>query len=120
MRPVVPGLGAQNAIVTHRQALPHKDVAAAIETVRDSKSTQRAVRLAFEFLVLTAARSGEVRLATWHEIDAAGAVWTISAARMKAKREHRVPLCGTSCFLARRPRRHCAVSPGAARTECST
>ena len=44
--------------------------------------------------MLTAARSGEVRLATWDEIDAAGAVWTISAARMKAKREHRVPLCG--------------------------
>ena len=44
--------------------------------------------------MLTAARSGEVRLATWDEIDSAGAVWTISAARMKAKREHRVPLCG--------------------------
>ena len=90
---VVPVLGAQNDIVTHRQALPHKDVAAAIATVRDSKSAQPAVRLAFEFLVLTAARSGEVRLATWAEIDRAGAVWTISASRMKAKREHRVPLC---------------------------
>ena len=43
--------------------------------------------------MLTAARSGEVRLATWDEIDTAGAVWTISAARMKAKREHRVQLC---------------------------
>ena len=91
---VLPVLGPQNDIVTHRQALPHRDVAAAIETVRGSKSAQPAVRLAFEFLVLTAARSGEVRLATWDEIDAAGAVWTISAARMKAKREHRVPLCG--------------------------
>ncbi len=91
---VVPVLGPQNDIVTHRQALPHKDVAAAIETVRDSKSAQSAVRLAFEFLVLTAARSGEVRLATWDEIDAAGAVWTVPAARMKTKREHRVPLCG--------------------------
>ena len=91
---VVPVLGPQNDIVTHRQALPHKDVAAAIETVRDSKSAQPAVRLAFEFLVLTAARSGEVRLATWDEIDATGAVWTIAAARMKAKREHRVPVCG--------------------------
>ena len=59
-----------------------------------TKSAQPAVRLAFEFLVLTAARSGEVRLATWDEIDPAGAVCTISAARMKAKREHRVPLCG--------------------------
>ena len=89
---VVPVLGPQNDIVTHRQALPHKDVAAAIETVR-AGSAKPAVRLAFEFLVLTAARSGEVRLATWDEIDTAGAVWTISAARMKAKREHRVPLC---------------------------
>ena len=90
---VVPVLGPQNDIVTHRQALPHKDVAAAIETVR-AGSAQPAVRLAFEFLVLTAARSGEVRLATWDEIDAAGAVWTVPATRMKAKREHRVPLCG--------------------------
>ena len=44
--------------------------------------------------VLTAARSAEVRLATWDEMDMAGRVWTISAERMKAKREHRVPLCG--------------------------
>ena len=87
-------LGAQNDIVTHRQALPHREVAAAIETVRASRSGQPAVKLAFEFLVLTAARSAEVRLATWDEIDVAGRVWTISALRMKAKREHRVPLCG--------------------------
>ena len=90
---VLPVLGPQNDIVTHRLALPHKDVTAAIETVRGSGSAQPAVKLAFEFLVLTAARSGEVRLATWDEIDTGGAVWTISAARMKAKREHRVPLC---------------------------
>ena len=43
--------------------------------------------------MLTAARSGEVRLATWDEIDTAGRVWTVPAMRMKAKREHRVPLC---------------------------
>ena len=49
---------------------------------------------AFELLVLTAARSGEVRLATWDEIDLDAGVWTIPAARMKAKRERRVPLCG--------------------------
>ena len=91
---VLPVLGPQNDIVTHMQALPHKDVAAAVETVRASGSAQLAVKLAFEFLVLTAARSGEVRLATWAEIDTAGRVWTISALRMKAKREHRVPLCG--------------------------
>ena len=90
---VVPILGPQNDIVTHRRALPHQDVAAAIETVRTSGSAQPAVKLAFEFLVLTAARSGEVRLATWDEVDTGGAVWTVSAERMKAKREHRVPLC---------------------------
>ena len=89
---VLPVLGAQNDIVTHRLALPHKDVAAAIETVRTSKSGQLVVKLAFEFLVLTAARSAEVRLATWDEMDTAGRVWTVPALRMKAKREHRVPL----------------------------
>ena len=90
---VLPILGPQNDIVQHRQALPHKDVAAAVETVRASASAVPAIKLAFEFLVLTAARSGEVRLATWAEMDTAGRVWTISAERMKAKREHRVPLC---------------------------
>ena len=48
--------------------------------------------LAFEFLVLTAARSGEVRNARWEQIGRDGAVWTILAERMKAGREHRVPL----------------------------
>ena len=67
-------------------------MADALATVRASQAAVTTKR-AFEFLVLTALRSGEVRLATWDEIDTAGAVWTISAARMKAKREHRVPLC---------------------------
>ena len=49
-------------------------------------------KLALEFLILTAARSGEVRKATWDEIDLGGAVWTLPAERMKANREHRVPL----------------------------
>ncbi len=89
-----PVLGPQGDIVQHMRALPHQDVAAAVETVRASDSAAPAVRLAFEFLVLTAGRSGEVRLATWDEMDVAGRVWTISAERMKAKREHRVPLCG--------------------------
>ena len=90
---VLPVLGPQNDIVTHRQALPHRDVAAAIKTVR-AGSAQPAVKLAFEFLVLTATRSGEVRGAQWAEIDTTDRVWTLSAQRMKAKREHRVPLCG--------------------------
>ncbi|WP_349816783.1 site-specific integrase [Comamonas sp. NoAH] len=47
---------------------------------------------ALEFLVLTATRSGEVRGATWQEIDMDAAVWTVPAERMKAGKEHRVPL----------------------------
>lgn len=48
-----------------------------------------------EFAILTAARGGEVRHATWSEIDLASAVWTIPAERMKAGRAHRVPLSTT-------------------------
>ena len=58
-----------------------------------------AVTLAFEFLVLTAARSGEVRLAAWDEMDTADHVWTIPATRMKMKRDHRVPLCGRALAI---------------------
>ena len=79
-----------NAKITHRQALPHAEVGAAIAKVRRSGAYRGAV-LSFEFLVLTAARSAEVRGATWDEIDLEAAVWTIRAERMKAAREHRVP-----------------------------
>ena len=49
--------------------------------------------------MLTAARSGEVRGARWDEIDLSAGVWTIPATRMKAKREHRVPLCGRAAEI---------------------
>ena len=55
--------------------------------------------------MLTAARSGQVRLATWDEIDRAHRVWTISAERMKAKPEHRVPLCGRAVEILDAARR---------------
>ena len=60
--------------------------------VRDSARASESSKLALEFLVLAAARSGEVRKATWDEINLGGAVWTLPAERMKANREHRVPL----------------------------
>jgi integrase len=50
------------------------------------------VKLAFELLVLTAARTGELVNARWAEVDLKAAVWTVPAERMKAKQEHRVPL----------------------------
>ncbi|MDE0036641.1 MAG: tyrosine-type recombinase/integrase [Gammaproteobacteria bacterium] len=77
----------------HRRALPHAQVAAALERVRASKA-HRATALAFEFLVLTACRSGEVRGARWDEVDDVAATWTVPPERMKAGLEHRVPLSG--------------------------
>ena len=75
----------------HTRALPHAEVGAALARVKGS-CAYPGTMLAFEFLVLTAARSGEVRNARWEQIDRDGAVWTIPAERMKAAREHRVPL----------------------------
>ena len=76
----------------HMRALPHREVAEAIAAVRASKAWW-GTKSAFEFLVLTAARSGEVRLASWEEMDLDAAVWTVPAERTKSHREHRVPLC---------------------------
>lgn len=75
----------------HLPALHHSKVAAALDRVRRS-TAYRSTVLTFEFLVLTACRSGEVRSAWWEEVDCARAVWTIPAERMKARLEHRVPL----------------------------
>jgi integrase len=77
--------------VQHRKALPYDKVGDAIRLVRDSEAG-KATKLAFEFLVLTATRSGETRKARWGEFDLEKKVWTIPASRMKAKKEHRVPL----------------------------
>ena len=90
---LLPVLGPQHDAVTHRKALPHGEVAAAIAKVRAAKPG-KVDTLAFEFLVLTAARGGEVRGAVWSEIDQDAGVWTIPASRMKSAREHRVPLSG--------------------------
>ncbi len=77
--------------VQHRQALPYDAVGDAISSVEASEAGL-ATKLAFEFLVLTATRSGETREAVWSEFDLNNATWTIPAARMKAKKPHRVPL----------------------------
>ena len=74
----------------HR-SLAYGDVAGALAKVRASQAWT-GTRHALEFLVLTAARAGEVRFATWGEVDIEAATWTVPAERMKAGREHRVPL----------------------------
>ena len=86
-----PALGAQNYTVRRMKALPHREVASAIGKVWASGS-KPVVKLAFELLVLTATRSGEVRGAAWTEIDLNDGAWTIPAGRSKTNREHRIPL----------------------------
>ena len=86
-----PVLGPHDLAVRHFRALPHAEVAAAVAAVHGSRALP-ALKLAFEFLVLTAGRSGEVRGALWAEMDLTDHVWTVPASRMKAKPEHRVPL----------------------------
>lgn len=75
----------------HFKAVPHGKVAEALATVQGSTGTD-GVRLSLEFIVLTAARSGEVRGACWDEIDVEAGVWTVPGSRTKTGREHRVPL----------------------------
>lgn len=80
----------------HHAAMPFADVPAFVAALRKLDTT--AAR-ALEFTILAAARSGEVRLARWGEIDLARALWTIPAERMKAGREHRVPLAPDAVAL---------------------
>ena len=77
------------AQIKHHAALPFIDVGQFMQQLR--KDTGVASR-ALEFLVLTAARTNEVILAQWSEIDLASSVWVVPAEHMKAKRKHRVPL----------------------------
>jgi len=75
--------------VAHHPALPFDAVP---EFMIDLRRREGISARALEFVILTATRTGEALGATWAEIDIAGRVWTIPAARMKAFREHRVPL----------------------------
>lgn len=73
----------------HHAALPWRETEAFMASLRKQEGIGAR---ALEFAILTAARSGEVRLSTWDEIDMNLGVWTIPAMRMKASRDHRVPL----------------------------
>jgi integrase len=75
--------------VTHHKALPITEMSTFMAALRQKEGL--AAR-ALEFTILCASRSGEVRGATWTEIDLENAIWTIPADRMKAGKEHRVPL----------------------------
>jgi len=75
---------------THHAAAPYTDVPRIMSVLRNKDSLSA---YCLRFIILTAARSGEARGALWNEINLNEKVWVIPASRMKAEREHRVPLC---------------------------
>ncbi len=76
--------------VRHFPALPYEEIGIFLKELRQRKGYSA---LALEFLILTAARTSEIIGAKWAEIDLEKKVWTLPADRMKAGKEHRVPLC---------------------------
>jgi integrase len=83
-------LPKQRGSRNHHAALPYQQLPTFLEAMKSSDAGE-VVKLAFEFMILSAARTSEVLNATWSEFDRAGNTWTIPAARMKAGVEHRVP-----------------------------
>lgn len=73
----------------HHTALPYAEIPAFLADLRKREAV---AALALEFTILTAARTGEVTGAKWNEVDLSAGVWTVPADRMKAGKEHRVPL----------------------------
>ena len=92
------GLARQRDRVSHHAALPWRDLPALMRRI---ERTDGMGALALRFVILTACRSGEARLATWGEVDLEAGVWSIPAERMKAGREHRVPLSGPALDILR-------------------
>lgn len=97
-------LGKNQAKPKHHTAIPYTDIPAFLRRLRRFEA-DHSVKLALEFLILTATRTNEVTGATWREIDLERAVWTIPAERMKAKAEHRVPLSKAALSVLKRAQR---------------
>ena len=96
----------------HHAAMPFADVPAFVARLKEREAM---AALALEFAILTAARTGEVIGARWAEIDLAAKVWAVPAGRMKAAREHRVPLSARAVEIldrAAESRRGAYVFPG--------
>ncbi len=92
---ILPAPGKIRKVVHHR-AVAVSDMPKVFSNLKSRKGNSAR---ALEFAILTAARSGEVRGATWEEIDFINKVWTVPADRMKAKEEHRVPLADHAVHL---------------------
>lgn len=89
MRSLSKGLSRKPKKDGHFAAMPYADVPAFVQKLGERESVGR---LALEALILTAARSGEIRGALWSELDLEAGLWTVPAARMKMGRPHIVSL----------------------------
>jgi integrase len=101
----------------HHAAMPYEDVATFIAKLRKREAT---AALALELCILTAARSGEILGMQWSEIDLDKKIWTVPANRMKAGREHRVPLSARAVAILNqleKPRAGEFVFPGQTRNK---
>jgi len=99
MRSLSKGLPRQPKKDGHFEAMPYPDVPAFIIKLHERSSMGR---LALEALILTATRSGEIRLARWDELDLDAGLWSIPAERMKMGRTHVVPLSAEAIDVFRR------------------
>lgn len=88
-------LGAQRNTRQHIPAMPWSDVPAFFASLEDGGVTA----LCLQFMILTACRSGEARMARWHELDLMNSIWVIPADRMKNGRMHRVPLSDAALLV---------------------
>jgi integrase len=105
--------------VVHHAALPYREIGTFMAALRERKTL--AAR-ALEFAILTAGRTSEVTHARWDEIDVSAKLWTVPAGRMKAGREHRVPLSDAAlCILERmrQVRQNDHIFPGERRAALS-
>lgn len=103
-------LGERGQQTTHHRALPYAEVPAFVKNLR-CRGGDGASRLALEWLVLTAARSAETRLAMASEVNVDAGVWSIPATRMKMRRQHDVPLPPRCLEIFDEARKHWPKSP---------
>jgi integrase len=102
-------------VVKHHASLPYRDVPVLMGQLRERDARSA---LALRFITLTAVRASECLGMTWGEVDLEQRLWTIPAARMKARREHRVPLADQAIELIKRMR-HASVTGDARVFACA-
>ena len=92
-------LPQKKRVVRHQPAMDYAEISSFLSRLRERETM---ARLALEAAILTATRSGEVRLAKWKELDLENALWRIPASRMKANKAHVVPLSSSALAVFKR------------------